>query len=54
MFEFNPEDLRAACIVVRRKSKEVGLKFLSDSELVKKLQLSTWKRTVRRRYLPGE
>ena len=40
--------------MVRNKRKEVWISLLSDREMVKRLPLSTWKRIVRRRYLPGE
>eukprot|EP00775_Hariotina_reticulata_P012129 gene12129-12267_t len=52
LFDFNKDDLSRACAVIRKQKKEYWCK--SDQALVKLLPLSTFKRTVRRVYLPPE
>lgn len=52
LFDYNKEDLAAAAKVYRRKAKQPL--FVSPDQLVLRLPLSTWKRTVRRVYLPPE
>ena len=52
-FEFNKRDLEAACQVLRKKTKDMSLTFKSAEALVLSVPLSTFKRTVRRVYLPG-
>lgn len=49
LFDFHPDDLKAACRHIRRVKKE--WEFMTDESLVDLLPLKTWKRTVRRRYL---
>lgn len=51
LFDFHKEDLKAVCAYMKKKNKELAL--LTDKQLVDKLPLSTWKRTVRRCYLEG-
>lgn len=51
-FDFNKEDVQAACNYQRTLKGE--WKSLSNEALLKLLPLKTWKRTVRRTYLPAE
>ncbi len=51
-FDFIKEDLQAACDYQRSLKEE--WKNKSNEALVKLLPLKTWKRTVRRVYLPAE
>jgi len=52
LFDFNKDDLSRTCAVIRKQKREHWCK--SDQALVKLLPLSTFKRTVRRTYLPPE
>lgn len=51
-FDFIKEDLQAACDHLRSLKEEY--KYKSNEALVQLLPLKTWKRTVRRVYLPAD
>lgn len=51
LFNFDKADLNAVCKHLKSQKKE--WETLSDEALVDMLPLSTWKRLVRREYLPG-
>ena len=52
LFGFISTDLKPVCDIIR--SRNSNFNFKTDADLVELLPLSTWRRTVRRVYLPPQ